>query len=410
MAHMLHTDVHDLSQPEPPGGFCRRFAARISEAVTVLLLAVLLYLAWFGCTWLRGAHAYDLPAGAVIKTICAGGSCDYTNVSAWLGSWPDDMVSAMESPVGQLKSGTFVMESVSTPGHYGDGKASATYHPTLMAFPGDEYNLAGSTGALIYGQDGTNDEPLIVLCDFMDIVGIGFTFPNGSGDYVGGSFASGHGVGSQTTGVRFLGCSAFDIHNDAGGVSGIQNNADSGLVSGCIAINIYSTGSGPAAGVIIDGDNSAAENILCDQISTNGSLPTAISRGIHVSGSGCTVYNGTCTGSQVGVLAYISEVHLINVIAQGNSLADIYPAGGGSATQDHCAIGVDVAFVDADNGDYYLAAGDTVAKDQGVAVSGRTTDLDGVSVPQGSAPDIGCFELIQSAALPAFKCFIGASF
>jgi hypothetical protein len=58
------------------------------------------------------------------------------------------------------------------------------------------------------------------------------------------------------------------------------------------------------------------------------------------------------------------------------------------------------AFVDVQTHDYHLTVG-AAAVDRGVALPGVTTDRNGVTRPQGSAPDVGAYEWCTGSCLPA---------
>lgn len=96
-----------------------------------------------------------------------------------------------------------------------------------------------------------------------------------------------------------------------------------------------------------------------------------------------------------------TPLNVKNNIVQGN--------GGGNCAGDICSGagfatnafgGTGVSFVNAGSDDYHLASGDTIAKNQGTTISSFSTDFDGVSRPQGSAWDIGAFELVETPPEP----------
>ena len=88
-----------------------------------------------------------------------------------------------------------------------------------------------------------------------------------------------------------------------------------------------------------------------------------------------------------------------NIIYQ-NSGPAISDSGSGTIA-DHNLIDIDPMFVDAQAHDFHLLAG-SPAIDSGVAVPEVTTDLDGVSRPQGSGYDVGAYE--YGGTLPSCSC------
>ena len=67
--------------------------------------------------------------------------------------------------------------------------------------------------------------------------------------------------------------------------------------------------------------------------------------------------------------------------------------------------GADPAFVNSGSGDFHLLPSSPLI-DAGISVAGFTSDFDGTTRPQGSAPDIGAYESPYYAYKPVFLPFV----
>ena len=105
-------------------------------------------------------------------------------------------------------------------------------------------------------------------------------------------------------------------------------------------------------------------------------MPLAMSGGALVARNNIFAL-GDAQSSPFGSTSSLEESH--NLFADGNPTAN--------------SIGGSPAFVDAAQGDFHLLS-TSDAIDQGMDTS-VTTDMDGVAIPQGSAPDIGAFEYVS---------------
>lgn len=119
-----------------------------------------------------------------------------------------------------------------------------------------------------------------------------------------------------------------------------------------------------------------------------------------------TIVNNDGNGSSALPGIYIESnvptpLNVKNNIVQGNGGGN---CGGsicsGAGFSNNAIGGTSVSFVNSSTNDYHLASGDTIAKNQGTTISSFSADFDGVSRPQGSAWDIGAFELVETPPEP----------
>jgi hypothetical protein len=225
------------------------------------------------------------------------------------------------------------------------------------------------------------------------------------------------GVGNQ-----ILNCEIDHNGNDNGG-SGIYESETS---SGNVFAAVYSHDNGVGRldhGMYLSGDNDLIYNSIC---ASNGGS------GLQIAGyttvSNMKVYNNVFAWNGTeGIIIWqdMNGVEIKNNVSYANALWGIHfeAATGGGVVIDHnliygngsgdhdpsnndggnvsvtfgTSISADPQFVhDTEPGfDAHLTAG-SPAVDAGLTLSTVTTDFDGVSRPQGSAYDIGAYELVQS--------------
>jgi hypothetical protein len=89
-----------------------------------------------------------------------------------------------------------------------------------------------------------------------------------------------------------------------------------------------------------------------------------------------------------------TAVSLASTLWGDNAWANVVEiAGSGSVVSDTVSLHGDPAFVDPDNGDYHIGQGSAAIDRRTDA--GVTTDMDGDTRPQGTAPDLGADEYVH---------------
>ena len=167
--------------------------------------------------------------------------------------------------------------------------------------------------------------------------------------------------------------------------AGLEFAADQCKISNC---NIKSSW----VGVKADGSGAAGTSYLI-----NVCIHDCGYSGFYGNAGTACLYNNTIAnnaryGCETGAGTNIAK----NNIVQGNVKGQFY----GTWTQEN-NVTSGVQFVDESAEDYRLAAEDTVAKDRGMDLSSEfDDDLLGVSRPQGSAWDIGAYELVVDREQP----------
>lgn len=127
------------------------------------------------------------------------------------------------------------------------------------------------------------------------------------------------------------------------------------------------------------------------------------------SADGARFYNNTVYGNGPGLqglrLFNVSDVVIRNNIIYNNSAGNIDNQGTGTifsnnlcnSTGGGCAIAGNPNFENTATGNFHLTSSSTNAIDQGTDLSQTfTTDITGISRPQGSAYDIGAYEFVQA--------------
>jgi hypothetical protein len=208
---------------------------------------------------------------------------------------------------------------------------------------------------------------------------------------------------------EFLNCHAHHNGTDTGLDHGFYISTDHNLIDGCefdhnagYGLQVYDSG-GTAAH-----DNTVRNCISHDQAVKHGMVISSgsnnvaynnvcygnASGGIHVNYCAVStgIYNNTLTGnSGPGLEIGSGSTGAVarNNILVGNSSA--LSNSGTSTTSDHNLLSGSASFVDATAHDYRLQSG-SAAIDAGATIALVTTDLLGVTRPQGTAYDLGAYE------------------
>jgi parallel beta-helix repeat protein len=126
------------------------------------------------------------------------------------------------------------------------------------------------------------------------------------------------------------------------------------------------------------------------------------SQGIYVyRGANIEVYNNTVYGNASGGIVVdpgVTGAIVRNNISYQNSGGD-YRNGGTNTFASNNLIGVNPMFVNPSAGDFKLLSG-SPAVDAGTTISMVLTDVIGTPRPQGSAYDVGAFELATGSDIP----------
>jgi parallel beta-helix repeat protein len=222
---------------------------------------------------------------------------------------------------------------------------------------------ATSTGHCIYHEGATNT--LIEGNEIYDC------YKNGIQIY-SGSYPTPRSDGTIVRGNRIHDCGLTDSSSSSGGIilgSGTGNVAYNNLIYG----NKF--------GIRVD--YHATQTVVANN----------------------TIYGQTATGLYVGAASGTdnTQTALTNNIVYGNGTM-ILDAGSGTTfttnlcdtTGTGCASAGNPLFVNSSTGDFHLQAG-SPAIDQGTTLATVTTDYAGVTRPQGSAYDIGAYEVVVSS-------------
>ena len=154
-----------------------------------------------------------------------------------------------------------------------------------------------------------------------------------------------------------------------------------------------------------NGANTAGSGLYIEWYSSPHLLHTTIARNTGGDGSGLRLTGG----STVALANTILVSHTVGITVAAGCAATLESTlwGGGTPWANGTDMGGagtinhtndydgDPAFVNPDAGDYHIAAG-SAAVDRGVD-AGVPTDKDGVPRPQGPHPDLGAYEVEQSA-------------
>jgi hypothetical protein len=133
--------------------------------------------------------------------------------------------------------------------------------------------------------------------------------------------------------------------------------------------------------------------------------------GVHefptASSSGIQVVNNTISGCGRGILQGDTGIVRNNIVynclsanydlrGTGTTVSNNFSGGNGNTTGSGISAGVDVKFVSITGNDYRLQA-ISPAVNAGTATSAPSTDILGVTRPQGSTVDAGCYEYVATS-------------
>lgn len=206
----------------------------------------------------------------------------------------------------------------------------------------------------------------------------------------GGASAFGYGIYLSGPNNLVDGCSIHDTSSAGVHIyNGGGDSADNNIVRNTRIYNISTVGQDRGWGILVGGDN----NKLYNNIIYNLTFPfSSTSAAIYVySASGTLIANNTVTGNSMpGLLINGGQpgTTLQNNISYLNSGGN-YTDGGSGTIHDHNLEGINPLFVGMNN--FRLQVG-SPGIDTGVVVSAVTTDISGITRPQGTAFDIGAYE------------------
>jgi len=198
-------------------------------------------------------------------------------------------------------------------------------------------------------------------------------------------------------GNRIYNNTGYGIHL-YGGINAASNNIvrNNSIYNNCLNDG---TRSQAAGGVIITSgsNNSFYNNLVYNH--TGSFCGPAVSLGYaDNSAYNNTIYGNKGFGLELG--ASTTGMIVRNNILYGNGRNSVVDWGSINPVIDHNLIDVNPQFVNAAANDFSLQAG-SPAIDAGVAISLVTTDIKGVSRPQGAAYDVGTYEYSkESTPLP----------
>ena len=202
---------------------------------------------------------------------------------------------------------------------------------------------------------------------------------------------------SLVDGNTFYNCTGYALHFYSNGSTGVQNN----VVRNNIFYNNYiddgQRGNSGSTIVLSTGGNSLVYNNIIYN------TPSAKHIYAIEEHDNDQIYNNTIYNNHgIGIFLYpgSSGVIVQNNLIYANERDDVVDQGSGGGIITNNLVGVNPQFVNAPAGDFSLNAG-SPAIDAGVMVSAVTTDIKGISRPQGAAYDIGAYEFTGSPPLPA---------
>lgn len=219
--------------------------------------------------------------------------------------------------------------------------------------------------------------------------------------------------GAPTTNIDFIGLQ-IKIVTGASALSAFFINAVTGdcRIEYCLLIGVDggTTGThhrGISWETSSTGTLYANNNIIYDFITAS----TGNDQGIRVSAGTAYTYNNTIANCAVGITRSGGTWTAKNVVAQSNTTdfsgtctsCEDNVSDDGTAPGTGSSTSTSVTFADEANNDYFLASGDTGAKDVGTDYSADannpiTKDYVGTTRPSGASWDRGAHELIQATA------------
>ncbi len=240
-------------------------------------------------------------------------------------------------------------------GGYGSGAILIGAHHSGGAIGGNEFTNLTVHGGDGYGIYVSGPNNLVDHCDVYDTSTAGIHIYNGGGDSADNNIIRNNRIHDMTRSINF-------------------GKPDTRMW-----------------GILIAGNNNQVYNNLVYKINFPYASGNA---GVQIYyGSGNKIYNNTITNNTTdGIFVYLngtnSDVRNNILYANGGSQ---YSDGGSGTIQSNNLVGVDPLFVNASVSNFQLQS-TSRAVDAGAGVSGVTTDIVGLTRPQGSAIDIGAYE------------------
>jgi parallel beta-helix repeat protein len=402
-----------------PGTLAQPFAT-VNHGVSVLTPGDTLYIR--GGTY-QESLLNDIPSGTATAPV---------TVAAYPGEAVTLRAPAIAVPRGVDLSGSFQyihLENLTLDGSLTTGNDSADgikiSYGNSNEFAHD-ITISGCTIAH-FGSQGiliTSDPTMGDATDHNQVLGCDI-YDNGAA-----RMELGHGMYVESDYNTVRGCT---IHDNAG--NGIQ--VYGGNATTPDSINSYNTITGnriygngfntPSHGdcglTVWDGtDNVVSDNLIYG----NDGAGIQLSEGV----SNTQVLNNTVYGNQGqagfagidgGSFGGLVNTTLENNVSYGNgggdysmstsstgTVSDYNLTGDGSAVGTHSLPNSNPLFVNAAIGDFHLLPS-SPAVDAGTALASVPVDLDGVSRPQGSAYDLGCYELPASSPGPSPATHLGVT-
>ena len=372
-----------------------RGPAGVSKQRRGLLIGSLLCAVFFGLSLLASpalcASSRRLPLHYQVHTYGSGATRDYSSLGTWEDDTDLDLIDGVTTVNGAHSSGVNVLNVVEAQGISGED----LFQPggTFIVDPGGAHEevltVQSVTGDAITLQSATTQPH-----DNGEGIGTGFVLEcykdsSSYNDYVtiknattdSDYFrvikpASGEGHdGTPGTGVKFSRSAGFltiDIQENYAGIYDLEVVHTGTSASAWGAIRIYYANPGRVVGCLLalpsSTDSTGAALYVIDAASSGIVVNTlaydSARAGLEVYSGVGRFYNCTAVNSTYGFRHMGGTAIAKNCIAENNTTN-----WDGTWTKTTCTDDDGVAFVDAANDDYHLAASDTAAKDQGTDLS-----------------------------------------
>lgn len=333
-----------------------------------------------------------------------------------------------------LRAGTYA-QRIDTAVHPLPSGLSWEHLTTIAAYPGETVTLKPGTGTGVLAVNG-NGSTVYEFIQFVNLIADG-TGTTDTAVYMSGPnahhlrFQGGRVTHGGTQGFQgnCAFCEYLGVEIDRNGQNHLNHGAylcpSNGLVKGNhfhhnsgYGLHLYdSAHDGCATGTRVEG-NTHHDNCTsgggCGEMTINHGQQIVVANNLVYNAGGAS---GPKNGIEVswGTLRDVQVLHNTVYTAQGGVVISdksqdtvvrnnlLYRTSGvtdrGTGTTQQANSTSDPLYVNAAQGDYHLQAG-SPALDAGVAVAGVTTDKDGVTRPQGSAPDIGAYERVVTPVPP----------
>lgn len=260
---------------------------------------------------------------------------------------------------------------------------------------GNGYFASANSGAI---SDITLNDAIAHHCDPNDLSGglvHGVYFSSGANSLSnvtisGGQFYSNGGRGIQIIDSSFttrvsnilIERTLITDNND-----GIVTEFYNGLTqrNNLVYKNNKASGHGSHGGIKLYG-GAGTTNIYNNTILSNNGSGSSSLPGLSIAGNVPTPLN--------------VKNNIVQSNGGGNCVAEAPVTCADAGFSNNAFGGAGVAFANASIDDYHLASGDVVALNQGTTISSFSNDLDNQTRPQGSAWDIGCYELVLNPPPP----------